>query len=212
MIKALFAGTALCGALASSASAVTAFNFDGLTAGYYAGSLTVVDAGVTLKVTNEGYPAGSVLITNSGIPLLGSRSAIGSQTNPINSNQFAPLRFSFSTAINSITFAFGDGGGDSDSPVVIAAYDAASTFLGSVTDSYPSGYGAGKSLTLNFANARYFVASSGVLGQNKDSIFWEVTSLTAGGVPEPMTWALMLTGFGAVGAAMRRRQGAMRFA
>ncbi|MBB5687843.1 PEPxxWA-CTERM sorting domain-containing protein [Sphingobium boeckii] len=33
-----------------------------------------------------------------------------------------------------------------------------------------------------------------------------ITATTAGPVPEPATWAMMLTGFGAVGSAMRRRR------
>ena len=33
-----------------------------------------------------------------------------------------------------------------------------------------------------------------------------------GPVPEPASWAMMLAGFGAIGAAMRRRQVAVRFA
>ena len=31
-------------------------------------------------------------------------------------------------------------------------------------------------------------------------------SFTSGGVPEPATWAMMLTGFGGLGALMRRRR------
>ncbi|OJV29380.1 MAG: hypothetical protein BGO24_03985 [Sphingomonas sp. 67-36] len=34
----------------------------------------------------------------------------------------------------------------------------------------------------------------------------------AGGVPEPATWAMMIAGFGLVGAAMRRRKAQVRFA
>jgi len=34
---------------------------------------------------------------------------------------------------------------------------------------------------------------------------WRLDSLTAGGVPEPVTWVLMIGGFGAVGARLRMR-------
>lgn len=36
-----------------------------------------------------------------------------------------------------------------------------------------------------------------------------VLSVTGGGVPEPASWALMIAGFGGVGAAMRRRRAAL---
>lgn len=34
-------------------------------------------------------------------------------------------------------------------------------------------------------------------------------TLTGGGVPEPATWAMMIIGFGAIGAVLRRRRGQM---
>ena len=39
-----------------------------------------------------------------------------------------------------------------------------------------------------------------------------VSGVVAGGVPEPATWAMMIAGFGLVGAAMRRRKVQVRFA
>jgi hypothetical protein len=41
--------------------------------------------------------------------------------------------------------------------------------------------------------------------QNIGNILDNVTLSTAGGVPEPATWAMMLVGFAGLGAAMRRR-------
>ena len=140
------------------------------------------------------------------------KGVIGSNTNPLQTDQFAPIRFSFNQTISSITFNFGDAGGDDDSPVNISAYSLANVLLGTAVGSYPAGAAAGDSLTLNFAGASYFIASSGpqTAGTNSNSIFWDIGAIQAdgGGVPEPATWAMMLVGFGGLGAVMRRRRNA----
>lgn len=66
---------------------------------------------------------------------------------------------------------------------------------------FSSGF-TGSSLSLNYAaddvpGGDYFTINTG------SSVFHYDL---AGDVPEPTTWAMMLTGFGAVGVAMRRRQ------
>lgn len=38
------------------------------------------------------------------------------------------------------------------------------------------------------------------------------STFSAGGIPEPTTWAMMISGFGLVGGAMRRRVGRVRYA
>ena len=38
-------------------------------------------------------------------------------------------------------------------------------------------------------------------------VFFDDLSVTTGGVPEPSAWVLMIGGFGAAGAALRRRRG-----
>lgn len=58
----------------------------------------------------------------------------------------------------------------------------------SITDASPAGAGAGSNLALDAVS---------------------VVDTTAGAVPEPATWALLLTGFGAVGGAARRRRAAV---
>ena len=42
--------------------------------------------------------------------------------------------------------------------------------------------------------------------------YYDDVSITAGGVPEPATWGLMLVGFGALGGVLRRKRTAARFA
>ena len=219
MIKTLAASTFVLALSTSAAFAATTFNFEGTATGYYSGSLTIVDGATTMTVTPDGNPSGFVLVDNgsvSTIPaLLGTKAVIGSKVSPLSSGQFSALRFTFSQLIDSITFNFGDSGGDNDGPVTISAYSASNVLLGSVTDTYPSGFSAGKTQTLNFLGAKYYVASS-LGGENNDnSIFWDISNFRAavGAVPEPASWAMMLVGFGVVGSAMRRRQRAtVRFA
>jgi len=61
--------------------------------------------------------------------------------------------------------------------------------------------------TINWVGKGYVVDAS---GHGPHSTDFSVSSLSnfayAGAVPEPAAWTLMLAGFGAVGAAMRRRQ------
>jgi hypothetical protein len=56
----------------------------------------------------------------------------------------------------------------------------------------------------------FTVKSSTNLGNNDpiiDRVIFEKTGTTnVGGIPEPATWAVMLTGFGLAGAALRRRR------
>jgi hypothetical protein len=51
----------------------------------------------------------------------------------------------------------------------------------------------------------------GVDGAIIDNGFWG-SSLIHGAIPEPATWAMMIAGFGLVGAALRRRRSAMALA
>ena len=204
-VIATVAGALALAVIATPATAKTVFNFESTPIGV-SSSLSLTDLGVTMTVMPEGYSGGSVNVLNPYVALLGNHAVAGSKLSyGLGLNQFAPLRFSFDKAISSITFAAGDSGGDSDDPIVISAYDAASTFLGSVSTSYPAGYGNGKLLTLNFAHSRYFITSSGFGLFNQDSVLYDVTALTTGGVPEPTTWAMLIAGFGLVGVAARRR-------
>jgi hypothetical protein len=149
------------------------------------------------------------LARDPGVPLLGSVALIGSETDTTIFNELIALRFGFNQAVNSITFNFGDAGGDDNGTVEIRAYSAGDmfdTFLGSVEDTYPAGFADGKSLTLNFAGADYFVART--FGtNNENSIYWDIGAIKrAGGVvavPEPSTLAMMLAGLFGLGWALR---------
>ncbi|MEW5685111.1 MAG: PEPxxWA-CTERM sorting domain-containing protein [Pseudomonadota bacterium] len=67
-----------------------------------------------------------------------------------------------------------------------------------------NGFGAGFFVR---ANDEVFAATDYAIDEEMTFTSLEVTSrLVGAGVPEPTTWALMIAGFGLVGAGVRRRQ------
>ena len=207
-----YAFIALAAMVSAPAFSATAFDFQGVTSGYYAQSLSLTEGAVTLTVTPEGNPDGYVLVQDWFIPGIGL-GAIGTKTKPVDVQQFSKLRFSFNVAIDSITFNFGDGGGDDDGDAVIVAYDAGDNILGTASKTIPVYEQSSLSLTLDFAGARSFVVSSGAGLWNENSVWWDIASYRVGGaVPEPASWAMMIGGFALAGAAIRRRSAATRLA
>ncbi len=205
-MKNLALGLALVGGVTTPAVAATPFDLEGVAEGYYT-SIVVNDGALSLTISSAARGA-FLYVDDAFSPALVGRGVIGTLTNPLQGFQFSPVKFAFNQTIDSITFNFGDTGGDDDSPVLIQAYNAADVLLGSFSTTYEKDFAAGKSGTLNFAGATYFIASSGSAIGNDHSIFWDIGSVTvggAGGVPEPAAWAMMLAGFGLVGGAMRRR-------
>lgn len=191
-------------ALAPAALLSQAFTFETAPSGAHSSYSTTV-GGQTLSVASEG--PGFVFFANPGVPLLGSRSAIGTRRTVQAFDDFVPLRFSFSAPVDFVRFLFGDGGGDNDSPVFVDAYTSGGTHLGTLTGSYPASFGGGSSLTGTYVTpASYFVVSS-TPGSNDHSLYWEVAdSRIAGVVPEPSTILLLGSGLLVVGAAVRRRR------
>ncbi len=120
------------------------------------------------------------------------------------------------TSVLSDTISLNTIGTTSFSPYSISvSFDVGSTPLftlgsyelpGSGSISYFSGRayaGYGTLLAGNITSAHMRVYD--------DANYSEAT-FTAGAVPEPATWALMIVGFGSVGAAMRRRRPVAAFA
>ena len=188
--------------LASAASA-TAFDFESVSFGLYS-PLSLSADGLGLTVTTEGYAQGFVHVRSPNVPGMGQVAVLGTKTAALNVGNFAPLRFAFDHQISSITFSFGDGGGDSDSPVLVEAYASGGAFLGSATTGYGPNFGSLKSLTLAYAGASYFIASSGTDSGNDNSLYWDVSNVvSSSAVPEPASWAMMLGGFGLIGGVLR---------
>lgn len=65
-----------------------------------------------------------------------------------------------------------------------------------------------QTFTVNLADITYmdlFTGTSGDSGVQIDNVRFN-ESLSVGGVPEPATWAIMLVGFGGLGATLRQRR------
>lgn len=124
------------------------------------------------------------------------------------------LSYNFDSAVN----IFASEGVDF---LTLTLTDGATFDLGSVAGAFSSAIAslnaAGDTVTIDFSPTEYVGAELGALdgifgdflinrnGLGEGDSFSLVVS--AGAVPEPATWAMMIAGFGLVGSAMRRRRG-----
>lgn len=110
--------------------------------------------------------------------------------------------FTVTNAIGSTTiqgyeeFAWGISGGEGSLTFSTAGFTADGLVL--FGDSGPGAY----SFSLNPGSTSYAI-QLGEVGAPAGTL--TIAPAGAGAVPEPASWALMLCGFGAIGAAMRRR-------
>ena|SRR5579863_3832112 len=175
-----------------------AFNWDDQTAGTYAGPYTMTEGGNSVTVNALGAANPLIVIANPGVALLGTLSGAafdGTVAYGSNADQI----WTFSKALSSVTFDYGDNGGDDDGNVTISAYDASDTLLGSQTKNYGTS-GLGDSMTFNFNGMVSFTCESG--GAAPGSLFWEVSSSTVA-APEPLSIAAL--GFGVLALVRRRK-------
>jgi hypothetical protein len=101
----------------------------------------------------------------------------------------------------------------SPSSYTVSLFDSASGLLTTQSVTPTSGY---QTLTFNMAGVKsvVFGFTGGLLnlyGDGRTVAWYETSDVTYGNavmnaVPEPASWAMLITGFGLVGGAMRRRQ------
>lgn len=152
---------------------------------------------------NQGYGFGGNGSWSGGAPMAG-----------LNAN-FGAMRFTFA---NPVAAVLADINwvpiNSTQAPVVMSIYTTGGQFLETFNFTGPNG---------NLVNPGYygfqaasdiigsFVLSNGYIGARDFSIGYAGMS-GPGGVPEPSAWALLILGFGTVGAALRRKRASVAFA
>lgn len=217
-------------AIAAPASAATfvlgGSSADSATKTFIAGGETLTAYGFTYAGTpgsvnlSTSFAAAPIRQSSAGLGVCQSGEA-GDQCTQVDSNGVnEALAFSSSTGaftIGSAVFSIID----SNDTLKAVGFDGTNLVNLGFGGTFASGLtGAGIASTTAIGGNTYRVDFSGLgnfqyiafLQQNDSDDGFRVNSVTTGAVPEPATWAMMITGFGFVGGAMRRRAVKVNFA
>ena len=209
-ITGLLAAASLVLAIPAAANASILFDFDSVATGTY-GTVTQTVSGLTASITSA---SGSIKVEPAGpIPGISGQVLINYFTG---SGKFTA---DFSSAVNDVSITGGDYGADTDH-IFLAAFSGlggTGTFLGSITS---AGCCAGSSpgsatVSLIASGIKSVQFYTGAGDPFPGSVYFDnlkVGALAGGGVPEPASWAMMLLGFGGIGALIRNRRRAVSLA
>jgi hypothetical protein len=205
-----FIGVAATLAIAPVANAVVIVNFDDGKGGLSAGETSFA----TFSPGSLGGVTGSGFVIQSGNTSIGADPAVGGQGDPyiaVQTDGVANFSFAGLTGGGVSQVGLDYGSADTYNYFTLAFADGTSqTFSGqSVIDVGIADGNQGSSRTngrLTFASTdslitQFTLGSTGIALEADN-----IGVLSA--VPEPSTWAMLLIGFGAIGAGMRRRKAA----
>jgi hypothetical protein len=197
MSRGLFVALAASAILAAPAAAtITTIDFNGETQNNVA---SLIYPGVTIT-----SPGGTVFTSTFGTGPNGTRGVLGRAD-----GLFAPLRADFTGPVNFVSVDIGDLGGDADN-LFLRAFNASNVLLGSAAQLLPGGLSEMRTLSLAVGGIAY-IEFGGVGLNGESNVYSDNLSFgTRGGaVPEPASWAMLIAGFGLVGALQRRRTAAL---
>lgn len=124
----------------------------------------------------------------------------------------AVFRADFASVASAVSVDLGDFDADADE-IFIEAYNSSNALLGTSVLLLSAADSVMHNLSANFASTSYVLFGSRDPSVNGSSIFADNLTFDLGGaVPEPATWAMMITGFGLAGGALRRRSARLSIA
>ena len=176
---------------ASTADATTVIDFNSQTSNNVA-SLTIglvtftAEGGGTLFTTDFGP-------TPNGTTGLVARGGSG----------FVPTRATIAGGTSSVSVDIGDYDSDDDS-LFLRLFDSSNVLLATATAFIPASFTGLVTLSASAPGTAYAVFGGVGLG-GESNVYGDNFTFGSAGVPEPTTWALMIAGFGLVGATLRRR-------
>ncbi len=198
---------------------------------FEAGYDTAIDGWQVLANSTSPFIPGSIQILKGSD--YNTCCSVGGSSAPALANQFASfgagnvannarLYQEFTAAAGDYTLEFDFGAIQGTQRMAFALYDYASGSYKAVDFPFQTG---GQNLDTLFGHYSYsFSTTGGLMSLQFDNYLSDtvnsdafldnvsVTAVSSGAVPEPATWAMMIGGFALVGASLRSRKTAVRFA
>jgi hypothetical protein len=173
---------------------------------YFGGGAITVAPGVTWSSTNASNQGGSVFGYDGSYGFGGNGSSDGVSLVGLNDSSDAYgvadfMTFSFDKPVASVGAVLNWVG--SNAPVTIAAYSASGSLLDMLTLSSGGANLQTPDAFYGFQEKTNDIASF-VLTDGYVAAIGAINVGSVSAVPEPATWAVMLAGFGGVGAALRQ--------
>ena len=164
-------------------------------------------------VSATSYSEGGATITANGEIFTGENTPGGSTGILAQGSPRAEFTATFAVPTDFVSVDLGDFNADSDL-LFLEAFDIGNVLLGSSTLLISANDTMMHTLSVSFAgiaSARFGGRAPSINGNSvyADNLTFNVGN---GGVPEPSAWALLIIGFGAVGAGLRSRRKAIAFA
>lgn len=176
--------------IASAANATTVIDFNGETSN----GVPSLTFGV-VTFTAEG---GGLLFTSDyGVTPNGT---VGLLAN--DNGAFVPIRATIVGGASFVSIDLGDYGSDDDA-LFLRLYDANDVLLASADAFINSGFTGMVTLSASASGTAYAVFG-GIGGFSESNVYAD--NFTFAAVPEPASWAMLIAGFGLVGAASRRQR------
>ena len=170
----------------------------------FTANAAVTNLAFALREDPAYFSLDNITLTTGGGPNLVTNGDF--EAGPIGANQpngWTYLNLYNAGAAGRVLSGCGIGGSNCYYDGAVGSYD---TITQAINTSIGSLYTLNFWLTDNSSQVTASAMNNGNLSGINLVVYAGAAQVTAGGVPEPATWAMMLVGFGAIGGTLRRRQ------